>query len=76
MEPATPTWTLFIDRLATLERDEVRIVLKGSNNQLYEHALRFEFKITNNDAEYEALLSRLQFAQELHMKELEVLNDS
>ena len=34
------------------------------------------FKVTNNEAEYEALLTRLRVATELEVKSLNVFNDS
>lgn len=75
-EPITSIWTLFIDSLTTLERGRAGLVLRGLKDQTYKHTLRFEFKITNNKVEYEALLSRLWLLHELNMQELEVYNDS
>lgn len=46
------------------------------NSQTFKHALRFRFKATNNEAEYEALLSGLKFALELQVKGIEVFTDS
>lgn len=35
-------------------------MLKGLNNQVYEQAIRFEVKISNSEAKYEALLLELR----------------
>lgn len=38
-------------------------MLKAINNQVYEHVIRFEVKISNNEAKYEALLSGLRYSR-------------
>lgn len=43
---------------------------------MYEQALQLEFKATNNKAEYEALLSRLQLVQKMHIQDLKAFSDS
>ncbi|GJY00243.1 reverse transcriptase domain-containing protein [Tanacetum coccineum] len=40
------------------------------------YALRFEFKMTNNEAEYEAFLAGLRIAKEMEIKNLEIFADS
>ncbi|GKB85410.1 reverse transcriptase domain-containing protein [Tanacetum coccineum] len=42
----------------------------------YTYALRFEFKTTNNEAKYEALLAGLQIAQEMEILKVEIFLDS
>lgn len=61
-------WTLFMDGSTTLERDGVGLILKGLNKQVYEEALRIEFKISNNEAEYKILLLGLSLTQELQVQ--------
>ena len=49
----------------------IGIVLENSSGILIEEAVRLEGKMTNNEAEYEALLYRLELALRLgvqHMK--------
>ena len=41
-----------------------------------EYALRFEFPVTNNGAEYEALIAGLRIAKELEVDRLQVYSDS
>lgn len=64
-----------MDGLANTKRG-VELVLKGSDDQLFKHALCFGFKATNNETEYKALLSRLRLALELQVKKIEVFTDS
>ena len=42
----------------------------------FHSALRFEFKASNNEAEYEALLAGLRIAQELKASSVQCFNDS
>ena len=39
-------------------------------------ALRFGFKASNNEAEYEALIAGLKLAKEMKVKSLEIFSDS
>ncbi|XP_071709087.1 uncharacterized protein [Rutidosis leptorrhynchoides] len=52
------------------------IVLKSPEGEEYTFALRFSFPVTNNEAEYEALLSGMRVAKYLEIKELSVYVDS
>ncbi|KAJ8499341.1 hypothetical protein OPV22_009893 [Ensete ventricosum] len=74
--PPTPRWTLYMDGSANSERGGARLILKGPTDQAFEYALRLEFKATNNEAEYKALLFGLRLANELHVEDIEVFTDS
>ena len=39
-------------------------------------ALRFGFKASNNEAEYEALIARVELAKEMKVESLDIFNDS
>ncbi|XP_071718377.1 uncharacterized protein [Rutidosis leptorrhynchoides] len=52
------------------------IVLKIPEGEEYNFALRFSFPVTNNEAEYEALLSGMRVEKYLKVKELSVYVDS
>ena len=39
-------------------------------------ALRFDFKASNNEAEYEALIARLKLAREMQVESLDIYSDS
>ncbi|KAM2228035.1 hypothetical protein ACFXTI_014779 [Malus domestica] len=41
-----------------------------------EYALRFKFKASNNEAEYEALLAGLHLAKHLGVKQIDIFSDS
>ncbi|GJR11235.1 reverse transcriptase domain-containing protein [Tanacetum coccineum] len=52
------------------------LMLKDPKGKKYTYALRFEFKTTNNEAEYEALLAGLRIAQEMEIVNLAIFVDS
>ena len=52
------------------------MVLEGPNSLLIEQALRFAFKASNNQAEYEALIARMILAKEMGARSLLAKSDS
>lgn len=48
--------TLFMDDSVTSDGSDVELIFKDSNRLVCKQALRFEFKISNNEVEYEILL--------------------
>ncbi|RDY06080.1 hypothetical protein CR513_09994, partial [Mucuna pruriens] len=58
-------WLLFIDRASNQSGRKVGIILEGPKGVLIEQSLRFEFKASSNQAEYETLLARMRLAKEL-----------
>lgn len=60
IEPADlPTWNLFVDGPSGEAKSRARIVLVSPEGHKLNCAVRFEFKATNNVAEYKALLASL-----------------
>ncbi|RDX94355.1 rnhA, partial [Mucuna pruriens] len=62
-------WLLLVDEASNQAGSGVGIILEGPNGVLIEQSLHFEFKASNNQAEYEALL-------EFGTKKLTVKSDS
>ncbi|KAM1027035.1 hypothetical protein ACFX2A_040848 [Malus domestica] len=54
----------------------VGLVLTTPDKVAMEYALRFKFKASNNEAEYEALLAGLRLAKHLGVKQIDIFNDS
>ena len=50
--------------------------MEGPNGVLIEQALRFAFKVSNNQAEYEALIAGMLLAKEMGAQSLLVRSDS
>ena len=70
------TWTIQIDGFATKKVGGVGVVLISSEKETLKYAVRLQFPATNNEAEYEALLTGLSLAKALGAKNLIVQIDS
>lgn len=74
---ATPDWwNLYVDGTSNVKGSRVGIILEGPNNITLEQALQFEFKGSNNQVEYEALIVDLKLAKEVGAMKLMCCNDS
>jgi len=65
LDPNDFQWVLSVDRSSNQQGSGVGVILEGPNRFLIEQALRFAFKASNNQAEYEALITRMLLAKEL-----------
>ncbi|KAM2646214.1 hypothetical protein EV1_019658 [Malus domestica] len=54
----------------------VGLVLTTFDKVAMEYAIRFKFKASNNEAEYEALLAGLRLAKHLGVKRIDIFSDS
>ncbi|GJW44980.1 reverse transcriptase domain-containing protein [Tanacetum coccineum] len=70
------TWKLFTDRASRSDGSGAGLMLVSLEGKEYTYAIRFEFKTTNNEAEYEALLAGLRIAKEMKIQELAIFIDS
>ena len=52
------------------------LILISPKGHLMHCALRFRFKASNNEAEYEALIKGLELAKEMKVELLEIFSDS
>ncbi|XP_057724000.1 uncharacterized protein LOC130939958 [Arachis stenosperma] len=69
-------WKLHVDGASNQTFGGAGIILESPNGVVYEQSVRFEFPISNNQAEYEALIGGLTLATEVGAKRLEVCSDS
>ena len=69
-------WLLSVDGSSNQQGSGAGIVLEGPNGVLIEKALRFAFKASNNQAEYEALIAGMLLAKEMGAQSLLVKSDS
>ncbi|XP_074289121.1 uncharacterized protein LOC141614258 [Silene latifolia] len=58
-------WTLYIDGASNARGASVSLVLRSPKGDMIVQAIRCEFKATNNEAEYEALILGMQMASGL-----------
>ncbi|GJT82744.1 reverse transcriptase domain-containing protein [Tanacetum coccineum] len=61
-------WKLFTDGASSSDGSGVGLMVVSPEGKEYTYALRFEFKTTNNEAEYEALLAGLRIAKEMEIR--------
>ncbi|KAK0598758.1 hypothetical protein LWI29_037707 [Acer saccharum] len=69
-------WQLRIDGLSNTHGNGEGVVVSTPEGDLVECALHFDFKATNNQAEYEALIAGLKVCTVLGVDEVEIFSDS
>nr|XP_029145858.1 uncharacterized protein LOC114924745 [Arachis hypogaea] len=69
-------WKLHVDDSSNSTHGGARIILENQNGITIEQSIRYDFPVSNNQAEYEALLAGLTLAREVGAKVLEVNTDS
>ena len=75
-EPLMETWIVQTNGFATRKVGGAGVVLISLENETLKYAVKLQFAATNNEAEYEALLTRLCPAKALKAKNLIVQADS
>ncbi|RDY05175.1 Retrovirus-related Pol polyprotein from transposon 17.6, partial [Mucuna pruriens] len=69
-------WYLSVDGSTNQAGSGAGVILEGPGGILVEQSLHFNFKASNNQAEYEALLAGMRLARELEAKILTAKSDS
>nr|XP_027109034.1 uncharacterized protein LOC113728873 [Coffea arabica] len=69
-------WILFVDGVSSKEGSGVGLLLTSSTREELTHALTFDFPASNNEAEYEALLTGLRIAHQMGITAIRVQSDS
>ncbi|KAL5565166.1 hypothetical protein UlMin_028330 [Ulmus minor] len=77
MDPSPNSlWHLYVDRSSTDNYSRAGIILVSPEGVRLSCALRFHFKVTNNQVEYEAILAGLRLAKEVSAHHLLIYSDS
>ncbi|XP_048424650.1 uncharacterized protein LOC125470149 [Pyrus x bretschneideri] len=76
VEPTLPVWTLYIDGSSNQQGCGAGLVLTTPDKVAMEYAFRFKFKVSNNEAKYEAFLAGLRLAKHLGIKQINIFSDS
>ena len=74
--PNLPIWRLFVDGAANAQGSGDGLILTSPEGIDIEYALRFGFRASNNEAEYEAIIVGLNLAHSMEVDQLEVCSDS
>ena len=69
-------WEIEIDGSSVKGAGGVGIVFKTPEGHLLKHSTRLQYPTTNNEVEYEALLTGLRIAKELGANRLKIRSDS
>ena len=69
-------WVLSVDGSSNQLGSGAGVILEGPNGVLIEQSLRFAFKASNNQVEYEALIAGILLAKEMGAKVLMAKSDS
>ena len=69
-------WKLSVDRASNAQGSGAGLILTSPEGIDIEYALRFGFRTSNNEAEYEAVIAGLNLAHSLEVDQLEVYSDS
>jgi len=72
---AHPTWVLYVDGSSNTKGAGAVVVLEGPGEFLVEQSLRFGFKTSNNQAEYEVLIAGLELARDMGAKDIVCRSD-
>ena len=69
-------WKLYVDGASSSQGAGAGVSLRGPQGEMLNYALHFQFPVTNNTAEYEALIAGLRLAREVGAREVHLRSDS
>ena len=69
-------WMLYVDGSCNPRGNGARITLKVLGDISLEQSFRFDFKISNNQAQYETLIIGLKLEKEVRVKKIWCMSDS
>ncbi|GAV67002.1 RVT_3 domain-containing protein, partial [Cephalotus follicularis] len=75
-ESERESWKLSVDGSSCIMGSGAGVLLVSPSGWMLEYALRFGFKATNNEAEWEALIVGLTIAKHVEVQRIEVSSDS
>nr|XP_025611622.1 uncharacterized protein LOC112704975 [Arachis hypogaea] len=75
-EPPSIRWKLHVDGASNQTCGGAGIILESPTRVVYEQSIKFEFPVSNNQAEYETLLGGLVLAKEVRATRVKICSDS
>ena len=69
-------WRVFVDGASSAIGINVKIVIVNPEGIRLEHSFRLGFRASNNEAEYEALLTRLKTVLGMSARDIKAYSDS
>ena len=74
--PTTSIWKMFFDGASSSIGAGAGIVFRSPSQETISLSYKMEFEVTNNMAEYEALVLELRDAKEMGIREMAVFRDA
>ncbi|XP_062176102.1 uncharacterized protein LOC133881163 [Alnus glutinosa] len=74
--PKESTWIVHVDGSSAWSRSGVGVILRNPKGQEFGFAIKLDFVTTNNEAEYEVVISGLALSQEMGATNVEIRSDS
>ncbi|XP_057418373.1 uncharacterized protein LOC130712562 [Lotus japonicus] len=69
-------WSLSVDGSSNVKGSGAGVILEGSGGVTIEQSLKFDFKASNNQAEYEAIIAGLRLTIEMGVQNIRIKTDS
>ena len=76
LENPKGVWLVMVDRSRSEQGSGARVVIRSPEGFEVSYAVKFEFQLTNNQAEYEAFITGLGLAHALRAERVEIRADS
>ena len=74
--PDLPIWRLSVDGAANAQGSSAGLIFTSPEGIDIKYALRFGFRASKNEAEYEVVIARINLAHSMEVDQLEVCSDS
>lgn len=74
--PKQETWVAYVDGSSANRKSGVDVTLTSPDGESFQYPIKLDFVTTNNEAKYEAMLTRLSIAREMGAKNIEIRSDS
>ena len=71
-----PIWTLYVDGASSIKGYGAGVILEKEGDIMIEMSIKFDFSVSNNQAEYEALIANFQLASDVGVTKLTICSDS
>ena len=75
-EPDDLTWMLYVNGASSTNGCGAGVILEKEGDIMIEMSIKFNFSVSNNQAEYEALIAGLQLSSNVGATRLTIYSDS
>jgi len=72
--PCDDVWSLYVDGFSTKDGSGANLIIETPHGGKHEHALKFMFKASNNEAKYKALIAGIELCYTAEAKHIRIPN--